>query len=173
MSASRLRTLSLHTSPSRRNNSNYPFQVHVYELTQHDDKYDLRYRLKDKIYLPSAAPSTSPTAPAPMPVTASGLSTPSSRAGERKEDVRHTGSSRQSHRGGGGGAAGSSDGAGGSRDKDGGAGQARRGDPATSAFLLVTWSNVVLCEGRVLQLYDFSGTKVTAQASKAPNKRYW
>lgn len=29
-----------------------------------------------------------------------------------------------------------------------------------SSFLLVTWSNVVLCEGNVLQLYDFAGVKV-------------
>ena len=137
----------------------------MYELTQHDDKYDLRYRLKDKIYLPSATPSTSSIS-ASLPLTASGLSSltgsaPSSRAVESKEDFRHPGSSQQSHRRGGGGRqAGSIDGTGGSRDRDGGADQKGRRELTTTAFLLVTWSNIVLCEGRVLQLYDYSGTKV-------------
>lgn len=148
--------------------------MHVYELTQHDDKYDLRYRLKDKIYLPSATPSTSPASVSSLPLAArSGLSSLAAsrpnQAGESKDDFRHPGSSssqQSRHRGGGGGrqvGGGGIDGTGGggSRDRDGGADLGGRGEPPTTAFLLVTWSNVVLCEGRVLQLYDFSGTKVT------------
>lgn len=148
-----------------RRNSPTPAQVHVYELIQHDDKYDLRYRLKDKIYLPSATPST-PPASTPLPLsTAPGLSslaaTPSAQAGGSKEDFGHPESSlQQGHRGRGGHQAGGLDGADGSRDRDGEADQAGRGKPTTKAFLLVTWSHVILCEGRVLQLYDFSGTKV-------------
>eukprot|EP00903_Cladosiphon_okamuranus_P013353 g12445.t1 len=146
-----------------------PDKVHVYELTQHDDKYDLRYRLKDKIYLPCATPSKSPATASSQPLAASSgvvslAAAPSKRASESEDDLRHTGSSsHQSHRRGGGGQInGGTDGVGGggSRDIERDADQGVRGEPATTAFLLVTWSNVVLCEGRVLQLYDFSGTKV-------------
>lgn len=136
----------------------------MYELTQHDDKYDLRYRLKDKIYLASATTTSTSPASASLPSTASGLSslaaTPSSRDGKSERNYKHPGPSQQSQRGGGGRQAGSIDGPGGSRDTDGGAEQSGRGKAAATALLLVTWSNVVLCEGRVLQLYDFSGTKV-------------
>ncbi|CAM9369469.1 unnamed protein product [Ectocarpus fasciculatus] len=126
-----------------------PDKVHVYELTQHDDKYDLRYRLKDKIYLPSAVPSSSSSTLSSSASTISSLAVASSsRGGESKEDAaRHQGlSSLHSQRL----STGSVDGLGGAT-RDGG---------GSSSFLLVTWSNVILCEGRVLQLFDFAGAKV-------------
>ncbi|CAM9531119.1 unnamed protein product [Ectocarpus sp. 6 AP-2014] len=128
-----------------------PDKVHVYELTQHDDKYDLRYRLKDKIYLPSAVPSSSSSTLSSPASTISSLAVASSsRGSESKEDAarRQGSSSLHSQRL----STGSVDGLGGApRDA---------GDGGGSSFLLVTWNNVVLCEGRVLQLFDFSGAKV-------------
>ncbi|CAB1116460.1 unnamed protein product [Ectocarpus sp. CCAP 1310/34] len=128
-----------------------PDKVHVYELTQHDDKYDLRYRLKDKIYLPSAVPSSSSSALSSASTISSLAVASSNRGSESKEDAaRHQGlSSLHSQRL----STGSVDGLGGaSRDAGGGGG---------SSFLLVTWNNVVLCEGRVLQLFDFAGAKAS------------
>lgn len=133
-------------------------QVHVYELTQHDDKYDLRYRLKDKIYLPSSA--TTPSKSSWSSSSAFASSAPGSsfnRADDSKEGYRDSGLSQESNDSRGDRRSGSGDsgedGNGGVVDNDG------RGS-TTTAFLLVTWSNVIVCEGRVLQLYDFSGTKV-------------
>lgn len=117
-------------------------QVHVYELTHQEDNHDLRYRLKDKIYLP-AKTLTSPS-------DSASIKTPSSRAGESKEESKGAGSRGRGER------SGSGDG-GASGIGEGGSGDAAAGQ---SAFLLVTWNNVVLCEGKVLQLYEFSGVKV-------------
>lgn len=114
-------------------------QVHVYELTHHEDKYDLRYRLKDKIYLPSVAPST-----------LSSFTMSPSHAGESKEEPKRFGLLLDGDR------PGSEDGT-----KIGcrsGLGEGRTAEGPT--FLLVTWSNVVLCEWKVVQLYNFAGTKV-------------
>lgn len=131
-------------------------QVHVYELTQHDDKYDLRYRLKDKIYLPSSTtPSTSSWSSSAFASSAPGSSF--NRADDSKEAYRDSGSSEESHHSRGDRRSASSDSA---EDGDGGVVENGGRGSTTTAFLLVTWSNVIVCEGRVLQLYDFSGTKV-------------
>lgn len=144
--------------------------MNVYELTQHDDKYDLRYRIKDKIYLPSASPTRS--ASSRSPASLSSLSaTPSTAAGagESKEESaahRQAESSQQSHHGrrdrrpsgvgtGTGNDADGADGSGG-----GEAGRIGEGPPVQKSFLIVTYGNVILCDGRLLQLYDFSGSKV-------------
>ncbi|CAM9409830.1 unnamed protein product [Pylaiella littoralis] len=132
-----------------------PDKVHVYELTQHDDKYDLRYRLKDKIHLPSSTP------PSTSSWSSSALISSAARsfngADRSKKSSRDSGSSQESLHGRGDRRSGSVDGA---EDGSGGGGQNGGRRFATATFLLVTWSNVILCEGRVLQLYDFSGTKV-------------
>lgn len=127
----------------------------MYELTQHDDKYDLRYRLKDKIHLPSSTP------PSTSSWSSSALISSAARsfngADRSKKGSRDSGSSQESLHGRGDRRSGSVDGA---EDGSGGGGQNGGRRFATATFLLVTWSNVILCEGRVLQLYDFSGTKV-------------
>lgn len=124
----------------------------MYELTQHDDKYDLRYRLKDKIYLPSAVPSSSSSTLSSSASTISSLAVASSsRGGESKEDATRNQGSSSSH---------SQRLSSGSVDGLGGASR-EAGDGGGSSFLLVSWSNVILCEGRVLQLFDFAGAKVS------------
>lgn len=105
----------------------------MYELTHHEDDYDLRYRLKDKLYLPSAvSPSSSSAVP---PINES-----------KEESKRSDRSSRSS----------------GVSDTRAGRTEGTGTDDSTigESFLLVTWSNVILCSGRMLQLYDFSGAKV-------------
>ena len=110
-------------------------QVHVYELTHQEDNFDLHYRLKDKIYLPPA-PKT-PASVKPMEST--------EYVGEGIEESKGAGSAGRGGRAGGGGSASAITSGCGNRE---------------SGFLLVTWNNVVLCEGNVLQLYDFAGVKV-------------
>lgn len=129
-------TLRLHSLVDSLNpNRNRNLQVHIYELTHQDDKFDLRYRLKDKIYLPTATK----TPPSVTPIEAV------EHIGEGIEESKGAGSAGWEGRGGGGGRAAVS---------TGGCGNGE------SNFLLVTWNNVVLCEDNVLQLYDFAGIKV-------------
>ncbi|CAM9228975.1 unnamed protein product, partial [Ascophyllum nodosum] len=116
-----------------------PNKVHVYELTHPEDNYDLRYRLRDKIYIPSSRLLT-----APSPITAL-----TKRTDEAKEDSKRVSAM---------------DGSSWARDGDGtsytGVSCERREIDQTASFLLVTWSNIILCEGNVLQLYDFAGIKI-------------
>lgn len=160
-----------------------PYQVHVYELTQHDDKYDLRYRLKDKIYLPPSSSSSALTtttscssgglaslaaAASPSPEDLGGESKQQEHERSATDQLRssspsvHQQLSRHQSRSGGHHRRPSAD----SVDNDGSKGGSSRdeggGGPeaGSTSFLLVTWNHVILCEGRVLQLYDFSGTKV-------------
>lgn len=133
-----------------------PTQVHVYELTHHEDNYDLRYRLKDKLYLPSATtPATSSLATTPPSILSSSIHARtdnqevnnkpgmSQARGDRSGDATSGRSEAAAAAGGG---------------KADQAGATANGGSA--AFLLVTSGNVVLCDGRVLQLYDFTGFKV-------------
>ena len=121
-------------------------QVHVYELTHPEDNYDLRYRLRDKIYIPSSRLLT-----APSPITAL-----TKRTDEAKEDSKRVSAM---------------DGSSWARDGDGtsytGVSCERREIDQTASFLLVTWSNIILCEGNVLQLYDFAGIKVRGTANSS------
>lgn len=117
-------------------------KVHVYELTHQEDKYDLRYRLKEKIYLPSKTPPTSSA-------LASSAAQPGN-AGESKADSKNDDLQKPGGR-----PSTIVDATPGSVAGGGGAGPNRGG-----GFLLVTWNNVILCEGRVLQLYKFTGEKV-------------
>ncbi|CAM9714504.1 unnamed protein product [Scytosiphon promiscuus] len=126
-----------------------PDKVHVYELTQRDDKYDLRYRLKDKIYLPPSSSSSALTTAIssstgglnPLATTLSpSADNPGGEQKQQEDDDRHQSKS------------------GGHSRRPSADGNDDKGD--STSFLLVTWDHVILCEGRVLQLYDFSGTKV-------------
>lgn len=119
-------------------------QVHVYELTNHEDKYDLRYRLKDKIYIRSSAQSPS----SKSAILSSPMTTESARLSGGKKNPKRPGQEGREDRPGSG-----DDGV--SRDHGGG-----KGSDVQATFLLVTSSNVFLCDGRVLQLYNLAGVKV-------------
>lgn len=115
-----------------------PSKVNVYELTHQEDSFDLRYRLKEKIHLPPPVPSTASA----------------EHAHESKEESKPTGSTSMISR---------------ARFCDsvaptGGSGGRSANDLSVSdsSFLLVTSSNVVLCEGNVVHLFDFAGVKVRA-----------
>lgn len=118
-------------------------KVHVYELTHHEDDYDLRYRLKDKLYLPSTRDAAASTATASL----SSFVTPTNEG--KEESKRPDRSSRSSGE--------VSDSRGGRAVGETGVNDSTAGG---RSFLLVTWSHVILCEGRMLQLYEFSGAKV-------------
>lgn len=108
--------------------------MHIYELTHNEDKFDLRYRLKDKIYLPTKLKTKIP--PYVTPIESA------KHVGEGIEESKGSDSTGWGGQGGGGSSAAGSTGLG------------------ESNFVLVTCNNVVLCEGNVLQLYDFAGMKV-------------
>lgn len=110
----------------------------MYELTHHEDKYDLRYRLRDKFTAPATAPEVPPVSRSP---TAHASSAEAKAESTLQSESQSRGNRSEVHDG--------SAASGKARDAIGGGG-----------FLLVTSSNVVLCEGRVLQLYVFSGEKV-------------
>lgn len=115
----------------------------MYELTHHEDKYDLRYRLRDKFNIPAIAPEVPPVSRSPATKHASG---------DTKTEAKHSDSQSRGQ------GNSSRSAAGGGKDALVGGG----GGGGGGGFLLVTSSNVVLCEGRLLQLFDFSGEKVRA-----------
>lgn len=121
--------------------------MHVYELTHREDKYDLRYRLKEKVRIPSRSST-------PLPTTPLSCEYPEGRG----EGAQIDGSKGENHD------------AKGQTTTSGvpnasGLPWSRSGEDGDS-FLLVTWSHVILCKGRILQLYDFSGAKVHISALK-------
>lgn len=105
-------------------------KVHVYELTHHEDNYDLRYRLKEKIAVTSTAGKAAVSLAPKHPAFAHGAAGGSSNEGKEEQK---------------------------SNDR---VAATNEGKARETSFLLVTWSHVVLCKGRVLQLYDFGGVKV-------------
>lgn len=115
----------------------------MYELTHHEDDYDLRYRLKEKIYLPSEeVPAPVPISIVPSILSNAGTGGVGGAYGEAKEERK-----------------------GGDLSSSSEAAAAAAVPVAVppkreKSFLLVTWSHVILCEGRLLQLYDFAGVKV-------------
>lgn len=62
-------------------------KVHVYELTHHEDNYDLRYRLKEKIHVPSSKKGVSmmSSASSKMPSTGQSADVSSEGTGEEKK----------------------------------------------------------------------------------------
>lgn len=116
-------------------------KVHVYELTHHEDKFDLRYRLKEKIAVTATVDKAAVSfAPEHSAFTKGAAGGKRSEGTEEQSDLVPA---------------------------------ENEGKYRGKSFLLVTWGHVVLCKGRVLQLYAFSGVKVGTASVVGISPRNW